>query len=164
MADTGIAVGVDSDICTFVTAVVPDSQTTIEMIEGGCLCGEVRYAIDGEIGQVSHCHCSMCRRIHGAAFGSYGAVPKENFRWVSGTESVKTYPSSGTLERTFCSNCGSTLQAILLTEPDVVYAALGALDGDPKLESAIHIFVGSKAPWHEITDDLPQYDTWTFET
>ena len=66
------------------------------MLEGGCLCGEVRYAVDGEIGQVSHCHCSMCRRIHGAAFGTYGAVPKENFRWVSGADSVKTYPSSDT--------------------------------------------------------------------
>lgn len=133
------------------------------MIEGGCLCGEVRYAVDGEIGQVSHCHCAMCRRIHGAAFGTYGAVPKENFRWVSGAESVKTYPSSETLHRTFCSHCGSTLQAFLLAEPDVVYVALGTTDGDPKLETAIHIFVGSKAPWHEITDDLPQYDTWTKE-
>jgi len=134
------------------------------MIEGGCLCGAVRYAVDGEIGQVSHCHCSMCRHIHGAAFGTYGAVPKEDFRWVSGTDSVKTYPSSDSLERTFCSNCGSTLQAILVNEPDVIYVTLGTTDGDPKCRPACHIFVGSKAPWHEITDDLPQYDAWTYET
>jgi hypothetical protein len=131
------------------------------MIEGGCLCGAVRYAVDGEIGQVSHCHCEMCRRIHGAAFGTYGAVPKENFRWVSGADSVNTYPSSETMARTFCSNCGSTLQAILKTEPDVIYLTLGTTDGDPKCRPECHIFVESKAPWHEITDDLPQYDTWT---
>lgn len=133
------------------------------MIEGSCLCGEVRYAIDGEIGQVSHCHCSMCRRIHGAAFGTYGAVPKENFRWLSGAGSVKTYRSSENLERTFCSNCGSTLQAILKTEPDVVYLTLGTMDGDPNCRPECHIFVASKAPWHEITDDLPQYVGWTNE-
>lgn len=103
----------------------------------------------------------MCRRIHGAAFGTYGAVPKENFRWASGVDSVKTYVSSATLDRTFCSNCGSTLQAILMSEPEVIYLTLGTTDGDPECRPDCHIFVGSKAPWHEITDDLRQYDTWT---
>ena len=106
------------------------------MIEGGCLCGRIRYAVDGEIGEVSHCHCSMCRRIHGAAFATYGAVPRENFRWVSGAGTVKRYRSSTTLERTFCGNCGSTLQAILETEPDVIYLALGTTDGDPITDPA----------------------------
>ncbi len=106
----------------------------------------------------------MCRRVHGAAFGTYGAVPKENFRWLSGSDFVKLYRSSDTLERTFCSNCGSTLQAILESEPDVIYLALGTTNDDPKCRPAMHIFVGSKAPWYEITDDLPQYETWTYES
>lgn len=131
------------------------------MIEGGCLCGEVRYAVDGQIGQVSHCHCSMCRRIHGAAFGTYGAVPKDNFHWLSGAELVTNYRSSDSLERTFCSRCGSTLQAILEAEPDFIYVTLGTMDGDPGCRPECHIFVGSKAPWHEITDALPQFDAWT---
>jgi len=134
------------------------------MFEGGCLCRTVRYAVDGNIGEVSHCHCSMCRRIHGAAFATYGAVPRENFRWTSGTDAVQRYQSSQTLERTFCGYCGSSLLAILKAEPDVFYVALGTTDGDPKCRPALHIFVGSKAPWYEITDDLPQHEAWTYDT
>ncbi len=133
------------------------------MIEGGCLCGTIRYAVDGEIGEVSHCHCSMCRRIHGAAFATYGALPRENFQWTSGADAVKRYRSSTTLERTFCSICGSTLQAILEKEPDVLYLALGTTDGDPQCRPSFHIFVESRAPWHEITDDLPQHGSWTYD-
>jgi len=110
------------------------------MVEGACLCGRIQYAVEGDIGEVSHCHCSMCQRIHGAAFGTYGAVPREKFRWLSGSDLVQVYQSSASMDRTFCSVCGSTLQAILNTE----------------------IFVGSKAPWYEITDDLPQHETWSY--
>lgn len=131
------------------------------MIEGGCLCGKVRYAVDGSIGQVTHCHCSMCRRIHGAAFGTYGAVSYDDFRWLSGESLVKTYRSSDVMERTFCGECGSTLQAHFAVEPDEVYLALGTVDGDPGCRPDAHIFVGSKAPWYEITDSVPQYETWT---
>ena len=134
------------------------------MIEGGCLCGKVRYTVDGDIGEVSHCHCSMCRRIHGAAFATYGAVPRKKFRWTSGEDTVKRYQSSEALERTFCNHCGSTLQAILEMEPDVLYLALGTTDGDPKCRPSMHIFVGSKAPWYEITDDLPQHEAWTYDS
>ena len=131
------------------------------MIEGGCLCGKVRYSVQGEIGQVSHCHCAMCRRIHGAAFGTYGAVPREHFAWTAGKEFVKTFRSSDVMQRTFCAECGSTLQALFAPEPDVIYLTLGTTDGVPGCRPDVHIFVGSKAPWFEITDDLPQHDTWT---
>lgn len=131
------------------------------MMTGACLCGEVRYAVEGELGQVSHCHCSMCRRVHGAAFGTYAAVSSQNFNWTSGADLVCTFQSSDLMERTFCRNCGSTLQAILEVEPDVLYLALGTIDGDPQCRPAVHIFVGSKAPWYDITDDLPQFEEWT---
>ncbi|RLA34943.1 MAG: GFA family protein [Gammaproteobacteria bacterium] len=132
------------------------------MIEGKCLCGRIQYAVEGDIGEVSHCHCSMCQRIHGAAFGTYGAVPRKNFRWLSGSDLVQVYQSSASMDRTFCSVCGSTLQAFLNTEPDVLYLALGTTNGDPKCRPSFHIFVGSKAPWYEITDDLPQHETWSY--
>ena len=106
----------------------------------------------------------MCRRIHGAAFATYGAVPREKFRWTSGEDSVKRYQSSETLERTFCSNCGSTLQAILEMEPNLLYLALGMTDGDPKCLPSLHIFVGSKAPWYEIADDLPRHEGWIYDS
>ncbi len=103
------------------------------MIEGACLCDQIQYAVDGDIDNVSHCHCSMCRRIHGAAFGTYAAVPRENFRWLAGSDLVKVYRSSETVTRTFCSNCGSTLQALFEAEPDVLYLALGTVHGDPNV-------------------------------
>lgn len=67
------------------------------------------------------------------------------------------------MERTFCERCGSTLQAVFEVEPEVYYLTLGTLDGDPQCRPSVHIFVGSKAPWYEIIDNLPQFDEWTDE-
>ena len=128
------------------------------MIEGGCLCRKVRYTIDGAITDISHCHCSMCRKMHGAAFATYGAVQRKHFRWLNGKEHITVYRSSPELERTFCSLCGSSLLCHEFDEPDVEYIALGTVDGDPGCRPAYHIWVGSMAPWHLITDDLPRFD------
>jgi len=99
--------------------------------------------------------------MHGAAFGTYGAVARADFRWTAGEEFVKTYHSSAAMARTFCGECGSTLQALLSTDPHVLYFTLGTVDGDPGCRPECHIFVGSRAPWFEIHDDLPQFETWT---
>jgi len=128
------------------------------MIEGGCLCGKVRYAVDNEITDVSHCHCAACRKVHGAAFGTYGAAGREHFRWLKGEEQVTVYRSSAHLERLFCNPCGSTLLCHSDDEPNTEYIALGTVDGDPGCRPTYHIWVGSKAPWYSITDDLPQFD------
>ena len=130
------------------------------MIEGGCLCGKIRYAVNGEITDVSHCHCSMCRKMHGAAFATNGVVQQADFQWSSGQDMVKTYRSSPDMERTFCGHCGSTLQCLYDPEPEVIYLALGTVDGDPGCRPSYHIWVGSKAPWYEIADDLPKFETW----
>ena len=127
------------------------------MIRGSCLCGEVRFEIHGKLGRSSHCHCSMCRKAHGAAFGTYAAVRAEDFRLLSGAELIARYPSSPGVERTFCSRCGSNLQFLSTKMPDLVDVALGVLDDDPGIRVPHHIFVASKAPWVEITDGLPQY-------
>ena len=128
------------------------------MIEGGCLCDKVRYRIDGEITDVSHCHCAMCRKAHGAAFGTYGAVQQEQSHWTVGPDLIKTFSSSADMDRTFCSHCGSTFQTIYKPEPDMMYLALGTVDGDPGCRPEYHIYVGSIAPWYAITDDLAQYE------
>lgn len=133
------------------------------MIEGKCLCGDVRFAASGEIGQVTHCHCTMCRKVHGAAFGTYAEVRRADFRWTAGDGLVKSFRSSDDVERLFCRRCGSTLQVLFRSEPDVLYLALGTVDGDPGVRPEAHIFAGSKAPWYEITDSLPQFDEWTGE-
>jgi hypothetical protein len=127
------------------------------MVRGSCLCKRVRFEIHGKLGRTSHCHCSMCRKAHGAAFASYASVRAENFSVVAGAELILRYRSSPGVERTFCSRCGSNLQFISEKNPGIVEVALGALDDDPGVRALCHIFVASKAPWFEITDGLPQY-------
>jgi hypothetical protein len=128
------------------------------MIRGSCLCGAVRYEIRGPLGRMSHCHCSMCRKAHGAAFGTYSSVARGDFVLLGGAESVRSYRSSPKVTRTFCGTCGATLQWITDDRPDRVDVAIGTLDDDPGIRPALHIFVASKAPWYEIADGLPQHD------
>jgi hypothetical protein len=129
------------------------------MIEGGCLCGEVRYSVNSAFTDVSHCHCAMCRKHHGAAFATYGEAERSNFHWLQGEEQVIVYRSSAQLERLFCGLCGSSLLCRADEEPGAVYVALGTLDDDPGCRATYHIWAGSKAPWYLITDDLPQFET-----
>jgi len=129
------------------------------VLEGGCLCGRVRYQVDSLDDDVSHCHCSMCRKAHGAAFGTYAAVKPGGFRWLQGETLVKEYASTPQVTRTFGGHCGTTLQFIVEGETRKIDVALGTLDGDPGIRPRYHIFTDSKAPWFEITDNLPQYKT-----
>ena len=127
------------------------------MLRGGCLCGSVRYEIHGTIGRITHCHCSQCRKAHGAAFGSYAGVKHAEFKLISGEKDIVAFPSSSGVLRTFCRRCGATLQFIREARTDSFSLAVGTLDDDPGVRPAAHIFVDSKAPWFEITDGLPQH-------
>ncbi len=127
-------------------------------IRGSCLCGQIRYEIRGSLGPASHCHCSMCRKAHGAAFGSYSRVRHADFAWLAGADRVVSYESSPGVSRTFCGRCGSTLQYITTNRPESFALALGTVDDDPRIRPSHHMFVGSKAPWYEIGDSLPRYE------
>jgi len=129
------------------------------MIRGRCECGAIRYEADGDINDYSHCHCSQCRRLHGAAYASFAGVSREGFRYLSGENVVKVYASSEGHDRVFCAECGSNIMVALKSEPDDLYVCMGTIDGDLTLPPGYHIYVGSKASWHDINDDLPQYDT-----
>ena len=129
------------------------------MIEGHCECGRVRYEVDGDINDFSHCHCSQCRRLHGAAFATFAGVSSDQFRYVSGESDTSAYASSDNHSRVFCSQCGSNILAALDEEPDALYLSMSTIEGDPPRPAGYHIYVGSKAPWHEISDNLKQYDT-----
>jgi len=129
------------------------------MIHGRCECGRIRYEVDGDIEDFSHCHCSQCRRLHGAAYATFAGVSRDRFRYVSGESDIKVYASSEFNDRVFCAVCGSSILVDAKPEPEALYISMGTVDGDPPHPPGYHIFAGSKAPWHEITDDLKQYDT-----
>jgi len=133
------------------------------VITGHCECGSVKYQIQGEISDFSHCHCSQCRRLHGAAFASFACVSRKDFGYLSGEPQLETYASSNTHDRVFCRRCGSNILVALDTEPDVFYVAMGTVNGDPELPTGYHIFVGSKAPWHSINDGLKQHEEFPDE-
>jgi hypothetical protein len=130
------------------------------MITGSCLCASVRYEINGKFGPALNCHCSMCRKATGAAFRSRVAIPSANFRWLAGEDLLTRYVSSPGTTRTFCRVCGSTLVSLFDDNPTTLGLAMGTLDGDPGLRPSFHVFVGSQAPWFEITDQLPRFDTF----
>ena len=126
---------------------------------GSCLCGEVRFEIDEFLPQVAHCHCSMCRKFHGAAYATIAGVSRSKFRWVEGENALKGYTAAKGTIRTFCRHCGSSLMFSSPRAPEeVIEIALGAVDGDVPVEPNAHIFVGSGANWATLIDDLPQYE------
>ena len=132
-----------------------DNRST--KLEGSCLCGGIRYEIDGPLGRVVNCHCSMCRKATGAAFRTRARVPTAAFRWVQGEELVSGYDSSPNETRTFCRVCGATLPTFFRDRPGELGLPLGTLDGDPGVRPSAHVWVDSKAPWWTITDDLPRH-------
>jgi hypothetical protein len=91
---------------------------------------------------------------------TFAGISRDKFRYVSGEADLKVYASSDANDRVFCAECGSNILVDPKPEPETLYLCMGTVDGDPARPSGYHAFVGSKAAWHEITDDLEQYDRW----
>jgi len=127
-------------------------------IHGSCLCNAVAFEATGKPLVCRHCHCSRCRKARSAAHASNLVVPIEGFRFSRGQDRLSTYkvPEAQFFSQVFCRDCGSPMPRVD-TARGFVVIAMGALDADPGVRPMNHIFVGSKAPWFEITDTLPQY-------
>lgn len=121
-----------------------------QLYQGSCLCAAVSYELLVSPGAVSHCHCSQCRKGHGAAFASYASVPRKMLRIAQGSASIKTYASSETVIREFCAECGSNLfwSRTQGEFADWVSIALGTLDTPFVPQKQKHVYVDSIAPWH----------------
>ena len=130
-----------------------------EHLTGSCLCGEVGYRITGTPLQMVNCHCENCRRARSAAYASNLFVPMKQFHWTRGEQQVVSYrlPGTPSFATAFCRRCGSDLPRVTKGEAVVVVPA-GTLDGDPGVRPEAHICVAEKAPWFEITDNLPRYE------
>ncbi|HSM31638.1 MAG TPA: GFA family protein [Woeseiaceae bacterium] len=125
------------------------------MNSGSCLCGDIAWTIDGEFTMLVNCHCSICRKVHGSAYGAFVASSGDGFRWVAGEDKVQVYRSSENGLRPFCPRCGSSVAAV--TEK-LAYMPAGNMEGDIERSLDSHIFVAHKACWFDITDDAPRFD------
>lgn len=127
------------------------------MLEGGCFCGTVRYAIDGSLGRASACHCSRCRKAFSGASSAYAEIPAASkLSWVAGEDALTEFTSETGWGVAFCRHCGSTLCGIF--DGKVHGVTLGTVDGDPGVQIEVHTFVGSKAPWDHIGGSAPQFN------
>jgi len=117
--------------------------------QGSCLCAAVRYELLDEPKAVSHCHCRQCRKGHGAAFASYGSVPRDALRIVQGADALKGFASSPTVLREFCGHCGSSLFWSRCSGEfsDWVSLALATLDTPFVPRKEKHLHVESRLPW-----------------
>ncbi len=127
------------------------------MVRASCLCGAARWELDGPFALLSHCHCSRCRKAHGVGFATYVGVPAERIR-LAGGAAVTSFESSPGFWRAFCRHCGTVVPAAPFK--GVVFSPVGPFDDEPGPAPRAHIFVGSKAAWVEIADDLPRHEAY----
>lgn len=127
------------------------------MNTGSCLCGDIEWRLKGPATMVVNCHCSMCRKAHGSTYATFAVSAAEDFEWTRGADKAAVYRSSGEGRRAFCPRCGSVVPGVI---NDMAFMPLGNFEDDIGRPLDSHIFVGSKAPWLDITDDAPQFDAY----
>jgi len=127
-------------------------------VKGSCFCKNVSYEITGNMGVFQYCHCSRCRKVTGSAHAANLFVAPEDFKWLSGEESVGRYdpPETKYFATSFCKNCGSSLPW-LSKSGQVVIIPAGSLDGDPGIRPTQNIFCGSRSAWYTAASSLPEY-------
>jgi hypothetical protein len=131
------------------------------MYTGQCLCGDICFEFDAPDRDVNICHCSLCRRMTGTAFGTYVKVHKDSLQITAGGKNFTAYAVTDKLDMISCATCGSYVYATHSDYADYAYVCLGVVDDNDDLRPTYHEFVGSKASWYEIHDGLPQNDGWS---
>lgn len=117
-----------------------------EIYPGSCLCGAVQFELSGPPLELMHCHCRMCQKAHGAVFATFARVAHDAFTVTRGAEHIATYRSSEVAQRTFCRECGSTLQFIR-DGSDTFGLAVSALDRALDPRPIRDIYTESKVDW-----------------
>ncbi|HET7172593.1 MAG TPA: GFA family protein [Gaiellales bacterium] len=131
-------------------------KPTSRILAGRCECRAVRYEVADEFRYAANCHCSNCRASTGAAFKPFAGIERSKLEVTAGTEALLVWGDDDA-NHTRCGICGSLLYSVV-RDGEYVHVAMGSLVDEPSIRPAEHIYVGSKAPWFEITDDLPQAD------
>ncbi|MER9069224.1 GFA family protein [Mesorhizobium sp. M0902] len=125
-------------------------------LTGKCLCGAVQYAVADAFVYAANCHCSNCRRTTGSAFKPFAGIERDRLSLTNGEDNLTIFGDE-TGHDAHCKTCGSLLYSVV-RDGAFVHVAMGTLVDEPTIRPTQHIFVGSKAKWFTITDDLPQYE------
>ena len=136
----------------------PKSTAGTRVLAGRCRCGAVRYEVLDAFAYAANCHCSECRAATGSAFKAFAGIEREELRITEGLGDIAVFGEED-LNDTRCGACGSFLFSVV-RDGAYVHVAMGSLVDAPTIRPTHHIFVGSRAAWFEITDDLPQFDEY----
>jgi hypothetical protein len=128
------------------------------VLKGRCECGAVQYEVADEFRYAQNCHCSRCRAATGTAFKAFAGIERDKLRLTAGVDRLLVVGADDAND-TRCNACGSLLFSVV-RDGEYVHVAMGSLVDAPTIRPTAHIFVGSKAPWFEITDDLPQFEEY----
>src|SRR3954468_12589226 len=137
---------------------MPEQPETVRMLSGRGYCGAVGYRVADEFRYALNCHCSNCRAATGSAFKPFAGIERERLELTDGGDALLIVGDDD-LNDTRCAACGSLLYSVV-RDGAYVHVTLGTLVDEPGIRPTAHIFVGSKAPWFEITDDLPQHEEY----
>ncbi|MBM3646377.1 MAG: GFA family protein [Alphaproteobacteria bacterium] len=133
-------------------------------LAGMCFCGAVHYSVSDEFRYALNCHCSNCQRTTGSAFKPFAGIECRKLSVTQGASDLLIHGDQPDMAHdAHCRRCGSLLYS-LVRDGQWVHVALGSLVDAPSIRPTAHIFVGSKAPWFTITDDLPQYEGHVVES
>ncbi|WP_019142233.1 GFA family protein [Noviherbaspirillum massiliense] len=128
------------------------------MIQGSCLCGAVRYQYAGELGVITICHCSDCRKAQGSTGVAAAVVEATKFQWTSGAQLIREYASSPGKKRAFCGDCGAPLYSRREDLPQVLRLRMGSIDTPIQATPSAHIFVSNLPAWAALDEDWPRYE------
>jgi len=126
------------------------------MIKGSCLCGAIEFEVEPIEDKIYNCHCSECRKSHGAAFATQMFAKGDTLSFIKGVEHLKEYIGHGGV-RAFCSNCGSRLMNYAPDKKMYFSVALACVDSVFTGKPIAHAFVGSKASWYTPSTDIPSF-------
>ncbi|MCH7742702.1 MAG: GFA family protein [Proteobacteria bacterium] len=130
------------------------------MHNGSCLCGKIRYSLEGDLSAFGYCHCKSCRKASGSAHAANAGAKRKNFTLEDPDQVLREYESSPGKYRAFCTNCGSPIYAYLQATSEIIRIRLGSLDTPFDKQAKAHTFVNDKAEWDVISGSLPQFSEW----
>lgn len=128
------------------------------MYMGKCLCGTVSIKITGEISDIIHCHCSLCRKNSGTAYATNGFINRADLEIISGEKCLTIFSFKPGRNRHFCAKCGSPVFSSNDQDPTRLRLRLGILESDISERPISHNFVTSKANWEDLDAKLPRYE------